>query len=424
MKLEVLCTGDEILTGKTVNTNFSYISQRLTENGLNVVWGTTVGDDRESLINAFLQASQRADAVIVNGGLGPTVDDLSQEVAAEAAGVELECHEVWLAKLKRYYESRGRKMPENNVKQAMLPTGSEVIDNPIGTACGFAIDINAARFFFTPGVPREMHRMVTEQVLPRLFSMSGIKVITRLKRFHTFGIGESRADQLLADIITPDKETSIKLGFQTHYPQLETKLSVQGTSEAQINLLLEPVAAELRTRLGNAILCEDDETLESRILVNLDNSNSSLSCMEMATGGAITNRLMNPGAQSQTNDQVLRQCTVSPCLTHLCKSVGIMTDAPSASPELAIALAENQNQITGSTHSLVALTYEIHAENSSNLVICIAIASPSGTCHRFAILPGKTGWTRLGATELALDCLRRQLTGLPIDEKIDFEKQQ
>jgi len=82
MKLEVLCTGDEILTGKTVNTNFSYISQRLTENGLNVVWGTTVGDDRESLINAFLQASQRADAVIVNGGLGPTVDDLSQEVAA------------------------------------------------------------------------------------------------------------------------------------------------------------------------------------------------------------------------------------------------------------------------------------------------------------------------------------------------------
>ena len=198
MKVEVLCTGDEILTGKTVNTNFSYISQRLTENALDVVWGTTVGDDRKSLIDAFLQASQRADAVIVNGGLGPTVDDLSQEVAAEAAGVELECHNDWLAKLKQHYEDRGRNMPDNNVKQAMLPRGSELIDNPIGTACGFAIDINSARFFFTPGVPREMHRMLNEQLLPRLLSMSGNKVVTRLKRFHTFGIGESRADQLLS----------------------------------------------------------------------------------------------------------------------------------------------------------------------------------------------------------------------------------
>jgi len=364
----------------------------LTENALNVVWGTTVGDDRESLIAAFLQASRRADAVIVNGGLGPTVDDLSQEVAAEAAGVELECHSEWLERLKQHYESRGRKMPENNVKQAMLPAGSELIDNPIGTACGFAIDINATRFFFTPGVPREMHRMLDEQLLPRLLSMSGNKVVTRLKRFHTFGIGESRADQLLANIITPENEASIKLGFQTHYPQLETKLSVQGTSEEQINTLLEPVVTELRARLGNAILCEDDDTIESAILTNLASSGSSLSCMEMVT-------------------------------TNLCNACGVRTDATSASPELAMALAETQLQLTGSTHSLVVLTNEIQDDKNNNLILCIGIASPQGTSRRCAILPGKTGWTRLGATELGLDCLRRHLSGLPINEKIDFEKQ-
>jgi len=423
MKIEILCTGDEILTGKTVNTNFSYIAQRLTENALNVSRETTVGDDRESLKTTFLQAAKRADAVIVNGGLGPTVDDLSQEVAAEAAGVELVCHDEWLEKLKDYYEHRGRKMPENNVKQAMLPAGSELIDNPIGTACGFAVNIGATRFFFTPGVPREMRRMVNEQVLPRLLSMSGSKVVTRLKRFHTFGIGESRADQLLANIIPPDKEASIKLGFQTHYPQLETKLSVTAASEEHIDKLLEPVTLALRARLGNAILCEDDETIEAVILEKLQHGNSSLSCMEMATGGAIATRLMKQTTSNQAHSQLLIQCTVSPSLAHLCASVGVKTDATSASPELALALAETQLTVTGSSHSLVVITDEVTDDKTGNLIICIGIAGPDSSCQRLAILPGRTGWTRLGATELALDCLRRHLTGLPVDEKIDFEKQ-
>ena len=139
MKIEILCTGDEILTGKTVNTNYSHMARRLGEVGLTVLWGTTVGDDRISLVSAFRQASRRADVVIVNGGLGPTIDDLSQEVAAEAAGVGLELDEGWLERIQDYYTRRGRVMPLNNRKQAMLPAGSEIIDNPIGTACGFAI---------------------------------------------------------------------------------------------------------------------------------------------------------------------------------------------------------------------------------------------------------------------------------------------
>ena len=169
----MLCTGDEILSGKTVNTNYSYMARKLQDHGFSVTWGTTVGDDRESLLDAFLRAGSRADAVIVNGGLGPTVDDLSQEVAAQAAGVELELDKSWYGRIEAWYQARGRKMPENNTKQAMLPQGSEFIDNPIGTACGFAMDIGGARFFFTPGVPRELFRMMEEQLIPRLQKMRG-----------------------------------------------------------------------------------------------------------------------------------------------------------------------------------------------------------------------------------------------------------
>ena len=185
MHIEVICTGDEVLTGKVVNTNFSYISQKLEDFGLSVSWETTVGDDRDSLLLAFQLAGQRADAVIVNGGLGPTVDDLSQETAARAAGVDLVLNEAWFAAMESFFQRRSRVMPPNNRKQAMLPAGAEMIDNPIGTACGFALDIGKARFFFTPGVPRELRRMLEEQIVPRLLVTSGGQTAVHLKRFHS-----------------------------------------------------------------------------------------------------------------------------------------------------------------------------------------------------------------------------------------------
>ena len=210
MRIEIICTGDEVLTGKIVNTNFSYMTQKLEDVGLSVVWGTTVGDDRATLLSAFHLAAGRADIVIVNGGLGPTVDDLSQEIAAQAAGVELELHEGWLATMEGFFTRRGRSMPPNNRKQAMLPVGSEMVDNPIGTACGFALDIGGARFFFTPGVPRELRRMLEEQIIPRLLARTGAPATIRLKRYHGYGLGESHIDQLLQGV----EELSVQYAFQ------------------------------------------------------------------------------------------------------------------------------------------------------------------------------------------------------------------
>src|SRR6266571_8134463 len=241
MQIEVICTGDEVLTGKIVNTNFGYIAQKLEDVGLAVRWGTTVGDDRETLLAAFLHAGERADAFIVNGGLGPTVDDLSQEVAALAAGVDLVLNDEWLARMEMYFQRRSRIMPPNNRKQAMLPITAEIIDNPIGTACGFAVDIGKARFYFTPGVPRELRRMLEEQIIPRLLAKSGQQTAIYVKRFHSYGLGESHVDEILKGVERFAPDGSVKLGFRAHYPQLETKLTVRGTDMNDVRKKLEPV---------------------------------------------------------------------------------------------------------------------------------------------------------------------------------------
>jgi nicotinamide-nucleotide amidase len=422
MRIEILCTGDEILTGKTINTNYSHIARRLEEVGLTAFWGTTVGDDRDSLLTAFREAAARAEAVIVNGGLGPTVDDLSQEVSAQAAGVPLVLHEPWLARMEEFYRRRNRVMPPNNRKQAMLPEGAEFIDNPIGTACGFAVTIGGARFFFTPGVPREMRRMLDEQIIPRLLAMSGLPGVTRLKRFHSFGIGESRADEMLAGIEALAPGGGVKLGFQSHYPQLETKLAARGTNAADVERRLAPVIAEARRRLGNFVVAEDDRTLEGVVMDALRDRSGSVATVEMFTAGAIAARLAPlPGAEG-----MFRRGVIARDLAQLCASVGLEAEAAAegVSPATAAAVAEALRRSSGASHALAVLIALDEGADRMELggTICIGIADGGAVVSRQARLLGGREWIRLGATELGLDCLRRSLLGLPVDERIDFER--
>jgi nicotinamide-nucleotide amidase len=411
MRIEILCTGDEILTGKTVNTNYSHMARRLVEVGLEPCWGTTVGDDRAALLAAFRQAGERAEAVIVNGGLGPTVDDLSQEVAAEAAGVKLVLHEPWLARMEAFYARRNRPMPATNRKQAMLPEGAEFIDNPIGTACGFAVTIGKARFYFTPGVPREMRRMFDEQILPRLLERAGLKHVTRLKRFHSFGIGESRADEMLQDIEAMGGK-QVKLGFQSHYPQLETKLAVRGADQAEVDRILAPLVAAVRARFGNFILCEDEATLEGTLCGLLRARGATLALAETLTGGTIAARLL-PSKQAAG---LVRRGIV-------CADADGLAEALGTQPGPA-AIAAALRAESGASHALaVTIALEEAAEErDSQGIVGIGIADPDGTFEREARLWGGRDWVRLGAMELSLDCLRRRLLGLPADERVDFER--
>jgi nicotinamide-nucleotide amidase len=422
MRIEVICTGDEVLTGKIVNTNFSYISQKLEDFGLSVRWETTVGDDRETLLLAFRLAGERADAVIVNGGLGPTVDDLSQETAARAAGVDLVLDEGWLARMEEFFRKRSRVMPPNNRKQAMLPATAEVLDNPVGTACGFAVDIGRARFFFTPGVPREMRRMLEEQVVPRLLAKAGRQTAIYLKRFHSYGIGESHADTLLAGVEDLVSDGSVKLGFRAHYPQLETKLTVRGSDMDDIRSKLAPVEQEVRRRLGNFILAEDDQTLERVVLAALASRDASLALVETFTSGQIAARI----APLPDAERVVRRGTVAPDLERVCAAVGLGgAGAPrTITREAAEAVARAAREQAGATHALAVL---IDLDDGPDRIdfggsICLAIATAHEVAARRSRVVGGREWVRLGAVEMGLDCLRRFLQGLPVTERIDFEK--
>ena len=422
MRIEIICTGDEVLTGKIVNTNFSYMSQKLEDFGLSVAWGTIVGDDREELLAAFRMAGDRADAVIVNGGLGPTVDDLSQEVAARAAGVALVLNEDWLGRMEEFFRRRSRVMSPNNRKQAMLPTTAEILDNPVGTACGFALDIGSARFFFTPGVPRELFRMLEEQVIPRLLARGGTPGVIRLKRFHSYGLGESHVDALLAGVEALVPDGSVKLGFRSHYPQIETKLTIRGADAEEIERKLAPVQAEVRRRLGNFILGEDDQTLEGVVLDALARRDDSLAVVETYTGGQIAARLAPlPGAE-----KVFRRGLVARDPAEIAAALGLdgALIAGEMSRETAEAVARAARAETGVSHALAVL---IEVDDGPDRIdfggsIHLAITDGNRVESRRSRIYGGRDWVRLGAVELGLDCLRRYLQDLPVTEHTDFER--
>jgi nicotinamide-nucleotide amidase len=243
MRIEIICTGDEVLTGKIINTNFAYMSQKLEDVGLSVGWETTVGDDRESLLQAFRLAGERADAVIVNGGLGPTIDDLSQEIAAQAAGVELVLSDAWVARMEEFFSRRSRVMPPNNRKQAMLPEGAELIDNPVSRAPGFRME----NVYVLAGVP-EIMRAMFDGVKSTL--EGGKKMLSR-------AVNSGVAEGILAEGLGE---------IQARYPDLEigsypyfrrgaygTSLVLRGVDPVRLGAGFEEVVALVREHGGEPV---------------------------------------------------------------------------------------------------------------------------------------------------------------------------
>jgi nicotinamide-nucleotide amidase len=326
--------------------------------------------------------------------------------------------------MEAFYAQRSRPMPPNNRKQAMLPEGAEFIDNPVGTACGFAVTIDGARFFFTPGVPREMRKMLDEQVIPRLLAMGGAPGVPRLKRFHSFGIGESRADEMLKGVeAMAPPEAGVKLGFQAHYPQLETKIALRAPDAEAADRIMAPLAEEVRKRLGNFIMAEDAATLETVVIDALRARRGRLAVAETFTAGGIAARIAHlPGAEDVFRRGIVARDTGQ--LADGCRLMGVSAGTP-LTGDLAAELAATLRAECAATHALVVLVDldpGVGEDRSKGGAILIGIADEMGTVAREARLLGGRDWVRLGAQELGLDCLRRRLLGLPTDERVDFER--
>ena len=280
IRVEMLSTGDEVLHGQIVDTNAAWLADVLFQHGLPMTSRTTVGDSLDSLIATLQARSHEADVLIVNGGLGPTSDDLSALAAAQACGVELEMQQEWLEQMEAWFASRGRVMAASNRKQAEIPANAELIDNPVGTACGFALQLNRCWMFFTPGVPSEFKVMVEQQIIPRLkakFTPPEPPVCLRLT---TFGRGESDIAAELESLPLPE---GVVMGYRSSMPIIEIKL----TGPASQRVAMEQAWQQVRLLLAECTIFEGTEGLPALLARELTQRGAALAISEQYTAGLL-----------------------------------------------------------------------------------------------------------------------------------------
>ena len=292
MRLATLSIGDELLTGEVVDTNQGHIAGRLFEAGLRVQRHLTVADDEPAIAAALRELAASFDRVVVTGGLGPTPDDRTASAAARAAGVTLEPSPQALAHLASFSERVPGGLHPANSRQALVPHGSRLIPNPLGTACGFILRIAEARFFFLPGVPFEMERMLEETVLPALVAEAGAEPGLR-RTLKIFGISEAAAAAELEGILP--EGSPVQLAYCVQFPEIHLILR----SSARHASLLEEARAKLRDRLGRYLFAEDAETMDTVLASLFRRSGSTLALAESCTGGLIAARITRvPGSSA------------------------------------------------------------------------------------------------------------------------------
>ncbi|EMN0241880.1 TPA: nicotinamide mononucleotide deamidase-related protein YfaY [Klebsiella pneumoniae] len=300
LNVEMLSTGDEVLHGQIVDTNAAWLADFFFNQGLPLTRRNTVGDNLDALVAILRERSEQADVLIVNGGLGPTSDDLSALAAATAKGEGLILHPEWLETMTRFFAERGRPMAESNRKQAEIPASAEMINNPVGTACGFAIQLNRCLMFFTPGVPSEFKVMVEQEILPRLrqrFTLPDPPVCLRLT---TFGRSESELAQSLNPLTLPP---GVVMGYRSSMPIIELKLTGPA-NQRDAMLALWP---EVRKVAGDSLIFEGTEGLPTQIARCLQERQLSLTLSEQFTGGLLALQLSRAGAPLLASEVVPAQ---------------------------------------------------------------------------------------------------------------------
>ena len=300
LNVEMLSTGDEVLHGQIIDTNAAWLADFFFNQGLPLTRRNTVGDDLDALVAILRERSEQADVLIVNGGLGPTSDDLSALAAATAKGEGLILHPEWLETMTRFFAERGRPMAESNRKQAEIPASAEMINNPVGTACGFAIQLNRCLMFFTPGVPSEFKVMVEQEILPRLrqrFTLPDPPVCLRLT---TFSRSESELAQSLNPLTLPP---GVVMGYRSSMPIIELKLTGPA-NQRDAMLALWP---EVRKVAGDSLIFEGTEGLPAQIARCLQERQLSLTLSEQFTSGLLALQLSRAGAPLLASEVVPAQ---------------------------------------------------------------------------------------------------------------------
>ena len=414
MTAEILSTGEEVRIGTVVDFNSAYIAQELETAGLHVLRHTCVGDDIGMLADVMREISKRADVAVVTGGLGPTQDDLTSEAAAKAGSVDLVLEPDALAAIENRFRQRNRPMPPTNRKQALFPKGAEWIPNPVGTAPGFLFTIDRCLFFFLPGVPSEMRRMMADAVLPRVGALQGeITEVFRIKTLSLFGMPEAEVGERLAGIET--EFPSIKLGLRATFPVIQVKLYARGKTEKEVRHHLQQAAAWSVDRIGSHLFSAEGRSMEEEVGPLLRQRKATIAVAESCTGGLISHWLTNvPGSSdyflfsgvTYANETKIGVLGVSPetIATH-----GAVHE------QTAREMAIGARRIAGATYGLS--TSGIAGPDGGTPekpvgTVCIGLATPHGVeGSRYRLDYGERVRNKTAFAMKALDVLRRALLG-------------
>jgi len=351
MRCEVVAVGTELLLGQIVDTNSSWIGEQLATVGIDSYFQTKVGDNPERMRSAIELALDRADAVVVCGGLGPTQDDVTREVLAEVMGVELALDEVIADRIRAMFGGRGRPMPENNLRQAMVPVGASTIAQQPGTAPGLICPVGDQVVYAVPGVPWEMQQMIEGTVLPDLERRAGITSVIHSRVLRTWGSSESGLAELLApEIERLDHEGGVTLAFlASGIEGLKVRITVRADTEAEAEQLLDDEDVRVREIVGDIVFGVDDDTMEASVLRELTRLELTLGVAESLTGGLIASRIVDvPGASASFRGAVVSYASD---IKH--DLLGV-PDGPVVSEAAVRAMAEGACRVLGADCAVAA----------------------------------------------------------------------
>ena len=301
MRCEIVAVGTELLLGQIVDTNSSWMGEQLAVHGIEHLRQTKVGDNHQRIVDAITEALGRADAVIVCGGLGPTQDDITREAIASVMGVELVRRDELADVIRELFASRGRVMPDNNLRQADVPEGATVIEQRTGTAPGLMCPVGDKVVYAVPGVPYEMKEMLERAVLPDLAARAGVRVSIVSRTLRTWGESESRIAELLGPRIEVlDAAGNPTIAFlASGIEGIKVRLTARAGTVAEADDLLAAEEAEVRTILGSLVFSGADEPMEVVIGRLLHERRWTLAVAESLTGGLVASRLVSvPGASA------------------------------------------------------------------------------------------------------------------------------
>jgi len=411
MNVEVLAVGTELLLGQIVNSNAAEIGSRLAEAGLDHYRQGVVGDNLDRMVAALRGAMGRADAVVITGGIGPTQDDITREAMCATAEVDMVFDDGFAELLRRRWEQRGLTMPESNLRQAEHPEGAVLIANPRGTAPGLRLRVGGTWLFALPGVPQEMLPMLDADVIPFLVEAAGggeSVLVSRVIR--TYGLPESRVSEMLADLF--DAASNPTMAFLASAGEIKVRLTARAPDEAAAAVLLDPMEAQVRDRLGHRVFAVGGGSIESIVLDAVREKGWSLGTAESATGGLIASRLTSvPGSSASFVGSVVAY-TAAAKRDLLGVPQEVMDEHGLVSPETAIAMAVGAAERLPAD-VVVAVTGSAGPEPLDAPVgtMVVAVRTPEDARVRVLMMPPDRERARTLVTTAALQMLRLAVTG-------------